>query len=193
MRTIVRYCVETIKMATSQLGLEGKGLRYKLLVIEALVFVLPFLALFYLFYENKIFFNTSQLLILALILVLILSGLVILRRIFDMLYSVSSQFVGAVDSDTLVVDKKKDIDELNQISLSFHRLMDRLQATNKELKQRVFELLSIRELNEVARKSLDVEALMELLLQKALGVSGARTASVLMVEHDKQRFRVAAT
>jgi len=193
MRTIVQHCTETIKMAASQLGLEGKGLRYKLLVIEALVFVLPFLALFYLFYENKIFFNTSQLLILALILVLILSGLLTLRKVFDKLYSVSRQIVGPVDSDTLVVDKKKDIDELNQISLSFHRLMDRLQATNKELKQRVFELLSIRELNEVARKSLDVEALMELLLQKAVGVSGARTASVLMVEQDKQRFRVAAT
>jgi len=190
---MVRHCTETIKMATSQLGLEGKGLRYKLLVIEALVFVLPFLALFYLFYENKIFLNTSQLFIIALILVLILSGLLTLRRVFDKLYSVSRQFVGHVDSDTLVVDKKKDIDELNQISLSFRRLMDRLQATNKELKQRVFELLSIRELNEVARKSLDVEALMELLLQKAVGVSGARTASVLMVEHDKQRFRIAAT
>ena len=179
-------------MAASQLGLEGKGLRYKLLVIEALVFVLPFLALFYFFYENKIFFNTNQLLILALILVLILSGLVLLRRIFDMLYSVSRQFVGPVDSDTLVGDKKKEIDELNQISLSFRRLMDQLQVTNQQLKQRVFELLSIRELNEVARKSLDVEALMELLLQKAVGVSGARSASVLMVEHDKQRFRVVA-
>jgi|GEM_PF-2613663 PAS domain S-box-containing protein len=179
-------------MGASQLGIEGKGLRYKLLVIEALVFVLPFLALFYLVYDNKIFLNTDQLLIIGLILVLILSGLVILRRIFDKLYSVSNQFADTYDNTLLAVDKERNIDELNQISLSFRRLMDQLQTTSHELKQRVFELLSIRELNEVARKSLDVEALMDLLLQKAVGVSGAQTASILMVEHEKQQFRVAA-
>ena len=36
-----------------KLSIEEKGLRYKLLIIEALVFVLPFLILSYVFYKNN--------------------------------------------------------------------------------------------------------------------------------------------
>ncbi len=180
-------------MAASQLGLEGKGLRYKLLVIEALVFVLPFLVLFYLFYQNKTLFHTDQLLMLALILVLILAGLILLRGIFDKVFAVSRMFKNMVSDDQKPVGKEKDIDELRQITLSFSRIMNDLEVSNKQLRQRVFELLSIRELIEVARKSLDIEALLELLLKKAVSVSGAQTASILMVDSDKQHFRVAAS
>ena len=55
-------------MGIFELSIERKDLRYKLLVIEALVFVLPFLVLFYFFYENKILLNVQQLSLFASIL-----------------------------------------------------------------------------------------------------------------------------
>ena len=53
-------------------------------------------------------------------------------------------------------------------------------------------MLSLKELVEVAHKSLNIDDLFELLLEKALAVSGARIGSVLRVEPEKERFRVVA-
>jgi len=180
-------------MVSSQLALEGKGLRYKLLVIQALVFVLPFLVLFYLFYQNRILFNTNQLVLLALILVLIFAGLVILRQVFEKVFAFSSLFKRSLTGEHEIVGQQEDIDELHEMTVSLNQLMERFKDTNDELQQRVYEILSIKELIEAARSSLDIEELLERLLEKAIAVSGAQIGSVLMVEPDKQRFRVVAT
>ena len=71
-------------------SLDEKGLRYKLFIVEALIFVLPFLVLSYIFYRNNIFLSITQLMIFAMILVLVLGGLVILRQIFDKFFLVAN-------------------------------------------------------------------------------------------------------
>ncbi len=72
---------------TSSLGekasMKEKGLRYYLLIIEFLVVVIPFVILFYIFYTENAFLESSQMILIALTLVLILAGLMILRQIFD--------------------------------------------------------------------------------------------------------------
>jgi len=179
-------------MARHPLGLEGKNLRYRLLLIEALVFVLPFLILFYLFYQKQIHLTISQQILLALILMLILAGLMLLRRIFDRVFVISSQIRQALGDGEPHPKKDLEIDELQQITHAFDKLINRFQDTTTELQQRVFELFSIRELTEAAGKSLDLDALMALLLERALSVSGARVGSVLLVEPDAKHLRVVA-
>ncbi|MBW1995286.1 MAG: PAS domain S-box protein [Deltaproteobacteria bacterium] len=180
-------------MGSFELNSQGGGLRQRLLVIEALVFVLPFLVVFYFLYENKISLRYDQLLLFAFILLLILAGLMILRQVFDSIEAIAAKLRKTLASDETIASIKQDADELHAISVSFNRLMDRFQATSDQLNRRVFELLSIKELTEVAIKSLDMDALLSSLLEKAAAVSGAQMGSVLMLEPQNQCFRVKAT
>ena len=66
-------------------GIQDTGLRYKLLIIETLVFLLPCFVIFFIFYSNNFQLKPSQLIIVAMTIALILSGLIILRQIIDKL------------------------------------------------------------------------------------------------------------
>jgi len=172
------------------LSIGEKGLRYKLLIIEALIFVLPFFILFYIFYVNNIFLDFSQVLIFALILLIILLGLVILRQIFDRILLVSNFMKKAVNKNEYLTDIHKETAELHEISNAFNSLMKKYENTSNELGRRVFELFAIKELTEIASKSLNIDDLLNLLLEKVMEVTVAQRGSVFMVESEKDRFRV---
>ncbi|MEE9390545.1 MAG: GAF domain-containing protein, partial [Candidatus Aminicenantaceae bacterium] len=69
--------------------------------------------------------------------------------------------------------------------------MKKFQEATVELKHRAFQLFGIKELTEIASKTLD--DLLNAMLEKAMAVSKARIGSVFMVETEKGRFRVLAS
>jgi len=174
-------------------SIEETGLRYKLMIIEGLVFVLPFFIISYIFYVNNIFLKFSQMFIFALILLIILTGLITLRQIFDRFFTMTTLMKNAVNNNEYLVDIQKDTAELHEITFNFNNLMKKYESTTSELSQRVFELFAIKELTEVASKSLDIDDLLTHLLEKAMTVTKAQTGSVFMVESEKERFRVIAS
>ena len=58
---------------------------------------------------------------------------------------------------------------------------------------KLYELSVIKELNEAVSKSLDSDDLLDVTLEKAMALSRAQIGSVLMLESEKGRFRVAAS
>ena len=89
---------------------DHKGLKYQFLVIASLVFVLPFLILFYIFYQANISFDSFHLIVFALILLLILAGLMLIRYIFDSIYSAARSLKEATESGTVIsMDLKKEV------------------------------------------------------------------------------------
>ncbi|MBE9591921.1 MAG: GAF domain-containing protein, partial [Proteobacteria bacterium] len=173
--------------------MKEKGLRYYLLIIEFLVVVIPFVILFYIFYTENAFLESSKMILIALTLVLILAGLMILRQIFDRFSLVAISLKKAEGGEKALIRVQQDTAELQEIAGSFNNLMNRLEETTSELQYRVFELFTIKELTEVASRSLDIEELLNMLLEKTMAVSKAQIGSVLMVESDKNRFRVVTT
>ncbi|MBN2126510.1 MAG: GAF domain-containing protein [Deltaproteobacteria bacterium] len=173
-----------------KLSLEGKDLKYKLAIIEALLFVLPSFILIYLFYGTNVFADLSHLAILAFILLLILAGMIILRQIFDRFFAVTSLVKRAVREDRYLEDVHKDTSEMHEIADSFNTLMKKFEDTTAELGRRVFELFAIKELTEVASRSLDIEDLLKLVLEKAMSVTKAQIGSVFLVEHRDNRLRL---
>ena len=81
-------------MATADSGIiaqkSSKGLRLKLLVVQAIVFVIPFLIISYIFNKNSVTLDSSQMVIMAFILILVLAGLMMLRQIFERFLSMAS-------------------------------------------------------------------------------------------------------
>ena len=173
-----------------KVSVKEKGLRYKLLIIEALIFVLPILIFSYFFYKNNFFLELSQILVFALTLTLILAGLLLLRQIFDRFLVVATVMKRAKDGDRSLIDIQKDTAELDDIMVSFNNLMKEFEETTEELRNRVFELFAIKELTEIASKSLDINYLLNVLLEKAMAISKAQIGSVFMVESEKDCLRI---
>ncbi|MBA7615464.1 Sensor histidine kinase RcsC [subsurface metagenome] len=177
----------------TRLSIKEQGLRYKLYVIGALIFVLPFLIVSYILYKNNVLLEFSQIVIFALTFILILGGFFILHQVFARFVIVANTIKKAAGGEEYLIDMQKDTAELHEITVSFDRLMKKFEETTVELKHSVFELFAIKELTEIASKSLDIDDLLDALLEKAMAVSKARLGSVYMVESEKKRFRVVAS
>lgn len=175
-----------------RLGIKQQGLGYKLSVIKALLSILPLLILSYIFYENKINLKLPQVFLIPLTLVLVFGGFVILRQIFDSVRMIATSIKQADASGSGWIDTQQDTAELHEIAICFNSLMNKFELTTTQLQQRVFELFTIKELIEVASKSIDLDALLNALLEKAMAVSKAQIGSVYEVDHEGQRFRIVA-
>ncbi len=178
---------------TEKLSIRKKGLRYNLLVAEALVFILPFIVLAYIIYKSNITFELSQIIIIVFSLVLILAGLIIIRQIFDRFITMATTIKRAETGESCLMDLQKDATELHDIAVSFNSLMRNFKETTDNLRLRVFELFAIKELTEIASKSLNIDELLNTLLEKTMAVTKAQRGSVFMVEPEKQRFCVVAS
>jgi len=185
--------MQTIILSLARrLGIKQQGLIYKLSVIKALLSILPLLILSYIFYENKITLEIPQVFLIPLSLVLVFGGFVILRQIFDRVRMIATSIKQAEASGSGWIDTRQDTAELHEIAICFNSLMNKFQLTTTELQQRVFELFTIKELIEVASMSIDLDALLNALLEKAMAVSKAQIGSVYEVEPEGQRFRIVA-
>jgi PAS domain S-box-containing protein len=178
---------------TNLLGMREKGLRYYLLIVELFVVGIPLLILCYLFYSERFSITPTTLILVGFALFFILAGLVILRQIFDRLALSAASLKKAETGEGGFVEVRKGIAELDMITGSFTKLLSKLEETNRDLQQRVFELLTVKELTERASSILDAESLLGLLLEKTMVVSQAQRGSVFVVEFDANRFRVVAS
>ncbi len=174
-----------------RISIVGKGLRYKLVIIESLVFVLPFLVISYIFFSRGgNLQDVSHLVILAMILVLVLAGLMILRQVFDRFFAVASFMKRAENGEIVSMAVQKDTAELQDISLSFNNIMVKLQNTTDDLGRRILELFVIKELTEIANQQRDVDGLLIALLNKAMSVTKSQIGSVFEVGSDGNRLRL---
>ena len=177
---------------TAKMSMRDKNLQYKLLIIQVLIFVLPFLTIAYIIYRNDVVLDVSQIFMFSLVLVLVLCGLVILRQIFSGIFNLSN-WVKRAEAGDGRIDIRKDTAELHDITVSFNNLMIKFENTTAELQSRIFELFTIKELTELASRSLDIDGLLDLLMEKSMAVTKARIGSVFIVDAENQLFHVAAS
>lgn len=177
----------------TKFGIKEQGLRYKLSLIGTLIFVIPFLILLYVLSRNPVHLEPSQLFIIALSLMLVLAGFIMLRQIFDNLLVLTSTIKKAAGSDEYLIHMRRETSELHEITDAFGMLMDRLEKTSAELKQKTLGLYAVKELSDIAGKISDSDSLLDALLEQAVTVTGARIGSVYMVDVEKRRFRIVAS
>jgi signal transduction histidine kinase len=135
------------------------SLNTKLLLIEVLVFFLPGMVIFYLYYERHLSLDRSHLMILGSMLLMVLGGLITIKQIFDrflLLNNLIKDCSAGADADNFK-EIKSDTKELYEISQSFTDLMNRFNETSNELKERVAEVAEIRQA-EVALQNAKKEA-----------------------------------
>ena len=174
-----------------QADLQKKGLKYQFLIITSLIFVLPALILSYILYRTGVIFDFHHLIVFAFILLLILTGLMILRYIFDSIFSAARLLKEATESSKVISTyPKKDVAELSDVFASFNDLLQKFEQTTKLATRRTLELNAIKDISEAALQKINTEELLKYVLDKALTLTNAQIGSSFVVDSQSWRLRL---
>jgi PAS domain S-box-containing protein len=132
-----------MKTIFEKLSIEGKTLRNKLTVIASLLFLLPSFVISYILYNEKIsLIAPPYLIMIGFTLVLALSGLIILRKVFDEFFLIAVFMKKAEAGDMYVMEVQKSTAELYDISVAFNSLLKKLEETTRLTEEQTIELKS---------------------------------------------------
>lgn len=165
------------------------ALHSRLLVIESLVFLLPALVLIYILNQENVSFDTTQILMLAGSLVILLGGLMILHRIFDRVEQVQDLMTRAVMGDSNLSIETDDNGEIQEVMTSANNLMQHYAQANKALEQHSIELYAVHELVKLANRTLDLDVLLNSLLESAMSVAEATSGTVYTIDSETRSAR----
>jgi two-component system, cell cycle sensor histidine kinase and response regulator CckA len=173
-------------------SIETLRMRDKIVIIESLIFILPFLIFLYIVYQGNYHFNLSQIIMFMGIAIFILAGMIILRQILGSVSIIAMSLKKAESDKAVPIDIQKDVVELHEISVSFNKLLQKLDQVTEELARKSFELSTIKDLTEIIKGNMSIDDQMSILLEKCMAVTGAQIGSVLMVEPETRHKYIAA-
>ncbi len=113
-----------------------QGLRHRLIIIISVIFVLPSLVLCYVFYDQNITLSLSNVILFCLITILAAIGVILVRYVFDAI-TATAEFLrkATTGGEKLSLDLHHEAKELNDISESLNRLIERFEKTTDSLNQ----------------------------------------------------------
>lgn len=129
-------------LISEEISIEGKGLRYKLTVITALMSVLPFLVFSVILYKEELFFEFENFYAVSLVFLLLLSlaGMIILRQVFDKFILVNLYMQKAEAGEMVRMEVQKDTAELHDITVAFNSIVQRLEDTSNRLEEQTLKV-----------------------------------------------------
>lgn len=125
-----------------KVSIKGKSLRNKLMVIASLLFLLPSFVVSYILHSEGISLRSEHpyFVIIVLTLVLSLAGLIILRKVFDEFLMVVAFMKRAEAGEIVSMEIDKDTAKFSEMSLSFNKIIKRLEETSNRLEEQTLEL-----------------------------------------------------
>ena len=163
----------------------NQGFRRRLALIEALVFGLPFLTLLYLFlhFQDSLDLSGWRVLFPAGILLVVLTGLVLLRQVVERFVIFYDQVSDARCGEEALIPRGRALD-FEEAARAVTSTIRKLEATNEELSRKVAGLSMMKELLHVTSDSVDMEVILKALLEKAMILTGSEIGSMFISEPD---------
>jgi diguanylate cyclase (GGDEF)-like protein/PAS domain S-box-containing protein len=113
-----------------------KSLKHRLMIIISYVFVLPFLVVCYIFYEQHVTLSLTNVALFFLILALAIIGIILVRYVFEAVSTTADFLKKATEGgEKLSLNLHQEAAELNEISSSFNRMIERFEKTTESLNQ----------------------------------------------------------
>ncbi len=178
------------------LSIDNQNLLYKFWIIAALVLAVPFSLFIFILYDNKLLFvlsDTTNTVIICLGLLLVITVLSLLHEIFDEFTTMANVIKAASTGEDSILEVTHGTLEFQEASHAFNQMQQKHKLARLESERGSRTLAALQELADTARISLDIEVLLEALMEKAVGITGARVASVFLAEAKKERFRIVVT
>jgi two-component system, cell cycle sensor histidine kinase and response regulator CckA len=116
--------------------MQEKSLRYRLMIIVSCIFILPSLVLCYIFFEQNVTLSPTHFVLFFLIIALAIIGIILVRYVFEAVSTTADFLKKATEGgENLSLNLRQEAVELNEISSSFNRLVERLEKTTESLDQ----------------------------------------------------------
>jgi PAS domain S-box-containing protein len=111
-----------------------KSLRHRLIFIISTIFVLPYLVLCYIYYEEQVTLSPIHFVLILLILALTIIGIISIFYVFEAVSVTTGLLKKAAEGRNMVsTNLHQEVAELDEISSSFNCLMERLEKTTESL------------------------------------------------------------
>jgi diguanylate cyclase (GGDEF)-like protein/PAS domain S-box-containing protein len=116
--------------------MQQKSLKHRLTIIISIIFVLPLMVIYYIFYEQSISLSPTNLALISLIILLELMGIILVRYVFDAVSTTAEILKKTTEGgEKLSLNLHQEAAELNIISSSVNRMLERFEKTTDSLNQ----------------------------------------------------------
>jgi signal transduction histidine kinase len=167
--------------------------RQSMKVIFSCLTAIPFFVFAFIFMNIGGSFSTALTgSLITLSLVLILEGFIIFRKMAEHIESLSSDMIGIEKGSLDKIKKEGETKELAVIADTFNRTLDKLEDTARQLSAKVAQVLTLNELGEAVSKTINIDEIADLVLEKAINESGSRAGYLAVKQGDSRVFKAAA-
>ncbi len=116
--------------------MQQKSLKHRLTIIISIIFVLPLMVIYYIFYEQSISLSPTNVALVSLIMLLELMGIILVRYVFDAVSTTADILKKSTEGgEKLSLNLHQEAAELNIISTSVNRMLERFEKTTDTLNQ----------------------------------------------------------
>jgi PAS domain S-box-containing protein len=116
--------------------MQQKSLKHRLTIIISIIFVLPVMVIYYIFYEQSIALSPTNVALVSLIMLLELMGIIMVRYVFDAVSTTADILKKTTEGgEKLSLNLHQEAAELNMISSSVNRMLERFEKTSDSLNQ----------------------------------------------------------
>jgi len=114
--------------------MQKQTLRHRLMIIISCIFVLPFFVLCYIFFEQNVTLASTHFILFFLITTLAVIGIILIRYVFDAVSTTADFLKKATEGgEKLSLNLRQETVELNEISSSLNRMMERFEKNTGSL------------------------------------------------------------
>ncbi len=121
--------------------MQEQSLRQRLMIIISCIFVLPSFVLCYIFFEQNVTLSPTHFVLFFLIIALAIIGIILVRYVFDAVSTTADFLKKATEGgEKLSLNLRQEAVELNEISSSLNRMMERFEKNTESLNKTKEEL-----------------------------------------------------
>jgi signal transduction histidine kinase len=170
-----------------------RTIRYNLKVVFSCLTAIPFVVFAFIYFRIGAFTTALSGFLLALVLIIVLEGFIIFRKMAEHVEQLSSTMTKALEGKGEKVQNGGATREFAIIADTFNRTLFKLEDTAEELGVRAAQAATLNEIREIVSSSINMEEIARAILSRTVKAVNAQ-AGYMAVKKDKSSIlHVAAT
>lgn len=170
-----------------------RSIKFKLKVIFSCLTAVPFFVFAYIYFNIGGFGNALSGFLVALVLILVLEGYMIFRKMADHVEQLSSTMTQAAEGKLRSVQDDGGTRELAMIADTFNSTLFKLEDTAKELGVKAVQAATLNEIREIVSTSIDLEEIAKVILTRTIRAVDAKAGYIAVKRNDSPALHVAAS
>jgi len=183
---------EISKVATPSDYKSLRGIRQSMKVIFSCLTAIPFIVFAFIYFRIGVFNTALSASLIILVLVLVLEGFIVFRRMAEHIEQLSSAILKAEGGALEKVQKTGDTRELAMIADAFNRTLTKLENTAKELGVKAVQASTLNEIREIVSKTIHMEEIARLILERAMNAVASQAGYMAVRRGKSQDLHIAA-